>query len=189
MKAFPLLLETMPERSVCPPFLIPLLPPADDPLLTPQDAEQLLDNPASWLYRVSLRQPFVIREYPLKEAHPLLLELLVNLALLSFQVEARVVTPVCAVGRVVLVDYTPRLAPDPPVPLLSLFDLPRRALAMHNAAIRLLLKEGDASALPPALRLVLRDGAGGGMRLTEAFFYATKMLSLMTRQLLEGERL
>ncbi len=157
-------------------------PPADGRFLTAQDASQLLENPARWLYRTMLETPFSIagRELKAQATDPLVMELLVSMAVLAFNVKAASVRPVYAMHRVVLVNYTPRSASDPPVPLLSLLDLPRRAEAMHNAAIHLLLKEGDISALRPAMGLVLRGGAERGMHIAEAFFYVTKMLSLLT---------
>jgi len=157
-------------------------PPLDGRLLTMQDTAQLLDNPACWLYRAMLEAPFSIRGQELTEESvgSLVMELLVNMAVLSFGVKATSVVPVYAMHRVVLVNYTPWSAPDPPVLLLSLLDLPRRATAMHNAAMHLLLKNGDTSALRPAMSLVLRGGTERGMHVAEAFFYVTKMLSLMT---------
>lgn len=157
-------------------------PPPEGRFLTAQDASQLLENPARWLYRTMLEAPFSItgRELTTQAVGPLVMELLVNMAVLAFRVRATRVAPVYAMHRVVLVNYTPWSASDPPVPLLSLLDLPRRAEAMHNEAIHLLLKDGDTSALRPAMGLVLRGGAERGMHVAEAFFYVTKMLSLVT---------
>lgn len=79
--------------------------------------------------------------------------------MLAFNVTASSVKPVKAMGRVVLIDYTPWQRKDPPVPLLDMLGLPRRALAMHNAAIHLMLKQNDASAIRPAMSVVLQSGA------------------------------
>ena len=115
--------------------------------------------------------------------------------MLAFNVTASSAKPVKAMGRVVLIDYTPWQRKDPPVPLLdrfgfvtSMLGLPQRALAMHNAAIHLMLKQNDASAIRPAMSVVLQSGAERSrssgvetrMRAAEAFYYVARMLSLVT---------
>ncbi len=167
-------------------------PPADGRLLNAADVPQLLNNPASWLYHATQSEPLALTEndLTLQTVGNLTLEFLTSVAVLAFNVTASSVKPVKAMGRVVLIDYTPWQRKDPPVPLLDMLGLPRRALAMHNAAIHLMLTQNDASAIRPAMSAVLQScasrersrssGVETRMRAAEAFYYVARMLSLVT---------
>ncbi len=165
-------------------------PPAGGRPLTPTNVPRLLNNPANWLYHTTRNDPLPLIENSLtpQTVGALTLEFLTAAAVLAFNVTASSVKPVKAMGRVVLIDYTPWQRRDPPVPLLDMLDLPRRALLTHNAAIHLMLKRNDASAIRPAMSAVLRACAQRSqsrdaetpMRAAEAFYYVAKMLSLVT---------
>ena len=163
------------------PLMLFSSPPADG-MLTQADVPVLLNEPAAWLQRIMQTEPFDLPEQPLtvESIGKTTAEFLVSLAVLAFRVKASVVRPVSAMHRVVLIDYTPWQKTDPPVPLLNLLGLSRRALALHNEAVRLLMLRHDASAIRSAMSMVLQDGITAGMHRAEAFYYVAKMLSLVT---------
>jgi hypothetical protein len=109
----------------------------------------------------------------------LVLEFLAAQAVLAFRVPADQVMPKTSVGRVVVVEYAPWRAVDPPIPLLALLPLATGAVLLHNAAIYHLLTNRNATYIGPAMGQVLKSGIGAMSR-GEAFFYYTKMLSLAT---------
>jgi len=156
--------------------------PADGQLLNKEDVPQLLSNPLNWLYRAAQREPLPLIETALtpQNVGGLTLELLTAAAVLAFNVSASSVKPVCSMGRVVLIDYAPWQRKDPPVPLLDMLNLPRRALVMHNTAIHLMLKRNNASAIRPAMSAVLQSSLSAKIRAAEGFYYVVKMLSLVT---------
>ncbi len=165
---------TVPPMSISPP------PPGGT--LTRRDIPALLNEPAAWLFRTTQTEPFELPEQSLDRAiiGKTAAEFLISLAVLAFRVKATAVRPTSAMYRVILIDYTPWQKNDPPVPLLDLLNLPRRALALHNEAVRLLLRRNDASAVRSAMSLVLQDGITAGIHRAEAFYYVAKMLSLVT---------
>ena len=120
--------------------LIPIDPaffeaPADDNLMTGTDVADLLRNPAGWFNQTMQATPFELIERDLtpQSIGPVLLEFLTSVAVLNIGVKATAVMPVKAMGRVVMVDYTPWKREDPPIPLLNLLnDLPARALAISS---------------------------------------------------------
>ncbi len=156
--------------------------PEDGRSITRADVNGLLKNPALWLHQTMRDKPFemIERALSVETSGALMLEFLTSMAVLAFRVKAASVRPAKAMYRVALVDYTPWRQADPPVPLLCLFNLPARAVAMHNAAIHLFLSNGDASAMRGAMSLVLQGGVEAGMHPAEAFYYVAKMLSLVT---------
>ena len=58
-----------------------------------------------------------------------------------------------AMGRVVLVDYTPWKRPDPPIPLLTLLSLDGDAVAAYNLAIHEFLTNNNVLNLIKSYRL------------------------------------
>jgi hypothetical protein len=110
---------------------------------------------------------------------PLVLEFLTAQAVLSFNVPATTVVPRVAMGRIVLVEYTPFKKQDPPIPLLALLPLDAAAVIAHNIAVHEFLAQGNARRMQSAIKAVLEAGLDVMTR-TEAFFYYTKMLSLAT---------
>lgn len=162
--------------------IAPFSTPPIGGVLVQEDVTALLTEPAAWLYRVMQTDPFDMPEQSLNVAtigHTTT-EFLISLAVLAFRIKATAVRPTAAMYRVIIVDYTPWQRVDPSVPLLNLLNFPRRALASHNEAVRLLLRSRDASGVRGAMSLVLQDGVTSGMHRAEAFYYVVKMLSLVT---------
>ncbi len=163
-----------------PPILFNSPPP--EGMLTQADIPALLNKPAVWLSQIMQTEPFELPEQSLSVdvIGRTAAEFLVSIAVLAFRVKADTVRPVSAMHRIILVDYMPWQQSDPPVPLLNLLNLPRRALALHNEAVRLFLRRHDASAIRSAMSIVLQDSVTVGMHRAEAFYYVAKMLSLVT---------
>ncbi len=150
--------------------------------LSEQDCNQIIGgNAGTWAMSLLADKPLVMDEKLLDPplVGTLVLEFLTAQAVLAFQVPASSVFPVSAVGRVVLVNYTPWKHVDPPVPLLSLIPIDRSALDYYQAAVNHFLTVGNAQYLGPAIRRVLKSGTGNLYR-NEAFFFYTKMISLVT---------
>lgn len=135
-----------------------------------------------WCFKLQAAgNPLVIHRVPL-DAEGVgvdMLQMLTTDAMLSLDVPADTVMPLHSIGRTVIMDYTPHQEVDPPVPLMSLFDLSRETFGYHANAVKLALMH-DGRGVIQAIRLVMRDAIGADMTREELFAYVSTMLALCT---------
>ena len=151
-------------------------------ILTGTDAQSILAGEVGpWVLSMMTNDPLAMEEVPLdsQTVGTLMLEFLTAQAILAFQAKASSVMPKSAMGRVVMVDYTPWKRPDPPIPLLSLLTLDMGAVSVYNKAMHDFLANNNAIGLWTAIGGVLRSGVDVFTR-SEAFFFYTKVISLAT---------